>query len=222
MAMIKKTVQKKAKFKVSQLKPIEHVDRCFIPAVFIHGRADDFIKPHHSEKLHEEYAGDKQLILVDGDHNTGRPSHVLETAATFLHRALQVDRECWLLLRCAVSGLSRVSACLFHMCHWLRVLLSVCHCLRVWLPLCHCLRMFVQVDPVCCPVTRAGRSDIDACHAPWLQQPPQQRVQNTTSSAADSKPVCRYGVKCYRTNQQHFVDFDHPWKKGYDADGLTY
>merc|ERR1712166_1011711 len=47
MSMIKKSVKKKAKFKVEQLKPIEHVDRCFIPAVFVHGREDNFIKPHH-------------------------------------------------------------------------------------------------------------------------------------------------------------------------------
>ena len=56
-------------------------------------REDNFIKPHHSEKLHQEYAGDKQIILVDGDHNSRRPEHVLDTAAIFLHNALQVDLE---------------------------------------------------------------------------------------------------------------------------------
>lgn len=64
MSMIKSSVKKKAKFKVEDLNPIAHVDRCFIPAVFVHGREDNFIAPHHSEEMHEHYAGDKQLMLV--------------------------------------------------------------------------------------------------------------------------------------------------------------
>jgi len=34
---------------------------------------DDFIKPHHTEALYKEYAGDKNKILVEGDHNSPRP-----------------------------------------------------------------------------------------------------------------------------------------------------
>ena len=25
-----------------------------------------------------------------------------------------------------------------------------------------------------------------------------------------SKPTCRYGASCYRTNPEHFIDFAHP------------
>ena len=64
MSMIKSSVKKKAKFKVEDLNPMAHVDRCFIPAIFVHGREDGFIAPHHSEEMHQQYAGDKQIILV--------------------------------------------------------------------------------------------------------------------------------------------------------------
>eukprot|EP00656_Telonema_subtile_P007390 TRINITY_DN13473_c0_g1_i4.p1 TRINITY_DN13473_c0_g1~~TRINITY_DN13473_c0_g1_i4.p1 ORF type:complete len:371 (-),score=76.31 TRINITY_DN13473_c0_g1_i4:503-1615(-) len=94
MSMIKSSVKKKAKFKIEDLNPIAHVDRCFIPAVFVHGKEDNFILPHHSEEMHEHYAGDKQIILVDGDHNSARPTYVLDTAAIFLHNALRVDSQC--------------------------------------------------------------------------------------------------------------------------------
>lgn len=94
MSMIKSSVKKKAKFKVESLTPIEHVDRCFIPAIFVHGKGDNFILPHHSEEMCEQYAGEKQLMIVDGDHNSARPPHILDTAAIFLHNALQVKPEC--------------------------------------------------------------------------------------------------------------------------------
>eukprot|EP00658_Telonema_sp_P-2_P048563 TRINITY_DN3693_c0_g1_i3.p1 TRINITY_DN3693_c0_g1~~TRINITY_DN3693_c0_g1_i3.p1 ORF type:complete len:461 (-),score=129.65 TRINITY_DN3693_c0_g1_i3:172-1554(-) len=94
MSMIKSSVKKKAKFKVEDLNPIAHVDRCFIPAIFVHGREDNFIAPHHSEEMHQHYAGDKQLMLVDGDHNSARPGYILDTASIFLHNALRVDDAC--------------------------------------------------------------------------------------------------------------------------------
>lgn len=47
MRMIRGTVTKTANFNVRDLCPIKHADRTFIPALFVAGRADDFIKPHH-------------------------------------------------------------------------------------------------------------------------------------------------------------------------------
>ena len=49
---IKKTITKKANFDVEKLNPIEHVKECFIPALFIAAEGDDFVKPHHTDKLY--------------------------------------------------------------------------------------------------------------------------------------------------------------------------
>jgi hypothetical protein len=35
-------------------------DWCFIPALFVAGEDDNFIQKHHSEQIHEKYAGDKR------------------------------------------------------------------------------------------------------------------------------------------------------------------
>lgn len=45
----------------------------FIPAMFIAGKSDTFIKPEHTKQLFDAYQGDKNMVLVDGDHNTYRP-----------------------------------------------------------------------------------------------------------------------------------------------------
>lgn len=47
MRMIRGTVTKTANFNVRDLCPIKHADRTFIPALFVAGLDDDFIKPHH-------------------------------------------------------------------------------------------------------------------------------------------------------------------------------
>lgn len=47
MRMIRGTVAKTANFNVRDLCPIKHADRTFIPALFVAGLSDDFIKPHH-------------------------------------------------------------------------------------------------------------------------------------------------------------------------------
>jgi len=90
MGMIKSSVQNKADFSIDDLTPIAHADTCFIPALFAHPHDDRFIQPHHSDDIHAKYAGDKNIIKVDGDHNTPRPQFFQDSAGIFLTQALQV------------------------------------------------------------------------------------------------------------------------------------
>ena len=48
ISVLKKTIKKKAGFDISNLSPIDHVDRCFIPAYFAAASDDSFILPHHA------------------------------------------------------------------------------------------------------------------------------------------------------------------------------
>eukprot|EP00358_Blepharisma_japonicum_P002893 CAMPEP_0202948700 /NCGR_PEP_ID=MMETSP1395-20130829/14295_1 /ASSEMBLY_ACC=CAM_ASM_000871 /TAXON_ID=5961 /ORGANISM="Blepharisma japonicum, Strain Stock R1072" /LENGTH=206 /DNA_ID=CAMNT_0049651013 /DNA_START=446 /DNA_END=1066 /DNA_ORIENTATION=+ len=92
LSMIRKTVKKKAKFDINELDPMKHVDMCFIPALFCAGKDDTFINPRHTQILYEKYAGDKNLIMVDGDHNSMRPQFLLDSAAIFFYNTLQCDQ----------------------------------------------------------------------------------------------------------------------------------
>jgi hypothetical protein len=94
--MLQGSVKKQAGFNLKQISPISHADKCFIPALFVAGEHDDFIKKHHSEQLHEKYAGDKNLIIVEGDHNSPRPKFMFDSASIFLQSCLQIPNE-WAL-----------------------------------------------------------------------------------------------------------------------------
>ena len=73
LSVVKSSVKKRAGFNLDELAPVQHADRCFIPALFGHADDDDFILKRHSEVIHEKYAGDKNLVTFPGDHNSQRP-----------------------------------------------------------------------------------------------------------------------------------------------------
>lgn len=94
--MLQSSVKKQAGFNIKHISPIAHADKCFIPALFVAGEHDDFIKKHHSEDIYEKYAGDKNLIIVEGDHNSPRPKFMFDSASIFLQTCLQIPNS-WAL-----------------------------------------------------------------------------------------------------------------------------
>jgi len=89
LKLIRSSVLKRNGLDIFKLKPIENVHTCFIPAVFVAAAHDNFIQSHHASDIYEVYAGDKNLITVDGDHNSRRPPYLLDSIAIFFH-----DRLC--------------------------------------------------------------------------------------------------------------------------------
>lgn len=96
LRMISNSVRKQANFNIKHISPIAHADKCFIPALFVAGEHDDFISKRHSEMIHERYAGDKNLIVVEGDHNSPRPKFMFDSASIFLQTCLQIPNT-WAL-----------------------------------------------------------------------------------------------------------------------------
>lgn len=92
LGWVRTSIKREAKFDISDLNPIQYVDKSFIPALFVAGKDDSFIKPYHTETLCEQYSGDKNLVLVDGDHNSPRPRFCMDGAGFFFYRWLQADQ----------------------------------------------------------------------------------------------------------------------------------
>ena len=88
LAAIGWSVQTKAKFDIREISPIQHAPQIDVPALVVCGEQDDFIKPHHSEKICEQYKGSKNLLLVQGDHNDLRPPIMFQAATQFLSKHL--------------------------------------------------------------------------------------------------------------------------------------
>lgn len=87
---VKKKIKSNAHFSIDDLKPIDHVKNAFIPALFIVAKEDDFIDPKHGQELHDAYSGDKNLIWVEGDHNSSRPPHTITSIYIFFFNTLQM------------------------------------------------------------------------------------------------------------------------------------
>jgi hypothetical protein len=48
-----------------------------------------FIQPHHTECIHQAYAGDKNLIKFEGDHNSPRPQFYYDSVSIFFYNVLR-------------------------------------------------------------------------------------------------------------------------------------
>eukprot|EP01112_Ceratiomyxa_fruticulosa_P017304 TRINITY_DN5367_c0_g1_i3.p2 TRINITY_DN5367_c0_g1~~TRINITY_DN5367_c0_g1_i3.p2 ORF type:complete len:339 (-),score=39.71 TRINITY_DN5367_c0_g1_i3:41-1057(-) len=88
LRIIRGSIKKKAKFDIKSLDAGAMVHQCFIPALFVHAKDDNFVRPHHSETLYERYGGDKNRILVEGDHNSIRPSFFTDSVVIFFMNTL--------------------------------------------------------------------------------------------------------------------------------------
>jgi len=88
MSMVRRTVRKRTGMDILKLKPIENVHTCFIPALFVAGVHDELILPHHTHQIHEKYAGDKNLVMIEGDHNSARPQYLADSVSIFFYERL--------------------------------------------------------------------------------------------------------------------------------------
>ena len=90
--LVKSTISKKAKFNLDEIEPKKYAVRCFIPALFCHAKNDTFVDQHHCKDLSDVYAGDKNVVYVDGNHNSARPRYFRDSAAIFFYNTLQCER----------------------------------------------------------------------------------------------------------------------------------
>ncbi|CAN6726334.1 unnamed protein product [Malus baccata var. baccata] len=90
---MRRAIQKKAKFDIMNLNTIKVASSCFVPALFGHAIDDDFIQPHHSDRIFEAYMGDKNIIKFEGDHNSPRPQFYFDSINIFFHNVLQPPED---------------------------------------------------------------------------------------------------------------------------------
>ena len=86
---LKETIKEKGEFNIDDIEPVKFAKKCFVPAFFSHGKDDTFVNMHHCKDLYNEYAGEKNILLVDGEHNSLRPNTLSEKVADFFYNALK-------------------------------------------------------------------------------------------------------------------------------------
>ena len=89
---VKETVKEKAGFDLDEIEPYLYAKNCNIPALFCHGKDDNFVFPHHCKDLFNDYkCFKKSLNLVKGNHNTSRPKELKNKVSEFLVEYLKDD-----------------------------------------------------------------------------------------------------------------------------------
>ncbi|XP_042037533.1 uncharacterized protein LOC121783503 [Salvia splendens] len=86
---MRKAIQRKAKFDIMELNTIKVAKSSFVPVLFGHAIEDDFIQPHHSDRVFDAYVGDKNIIKFEGDHNSPRPQFYFDSISIFFNNVLQ-------------------------------------------------------------------------------------------------------------------------------------
>lgn len=85
---MRRVIQKKAKFDIMDLNCMQVAPKTFIPALFGHAKDDKFIQSHHSDLIFKSYAGGKNIIKFDGDHNSSRPQFYYDSVSIFFYNIL--------------------------------------------------------------------------------------------------------------------------------------
>ena len=94
ISIIGKSVYKKNKMKINEIKPIEAVKKCDIPVLFIHAKDDELVNFQHTLDLYNNYRGiSKQIKEVNGGHNGKRPSTIMENISKFFSKYLQINYQ---------------------------------------------------------------------------------------------------------------------------------
>jgi len=92
ISIIGKSVYKKNKMKINEIKPIEAVKKCDIPVIFVHARDDDLVNFQHTLDLYNNYRGiSKEIKEVNGGHNGKRSTVIMESIAKFFEKRLRND-----------------------------------------------------------------------------------------------------------------------------------
>ncbi|XP_074589519.1 uncharacterized protein LOC141845342 isoform X2 [Curcuma longa] len=86
---MRRVIQKRANFDIMELNAVQSAPKTFIPALFGHASDDIFIQARHSDIIYESYAGDKNIIKFEGDHNSPRPQFYYDSVSIFFYNVLR-------------------------------------------------------------------------------------------------------------------------------------
>ena len=83
-AAVRESIVDYANFDLLEVCPIDRIQNCHMPAIFLHATKDQLVSVTQSRELYERYPGDKYLLELGGGHNSTRPPAVLERVVEIL------------------------------------------------------------------------------------------------------------------------------------------
>lgn len=90
--IIREHVMDEAFFDIDDVNALRNANRVTSDILFIHGKEDNFIPKRHSHKLWGACSSqNKELRIVEGNHNSDRPEAIIIEATTFLCKAFNLE-----------------------------------------------------------------------------------------------------------------------------------
>jgi hypothetical protein len=90
LSFLTKTIKKKHKFDISDLKPITYAPKTTTPGFFLHAMNDELVPLEHTLSLFEVYGGEnKSLNVCEGTHNSVRLKHIMNKIGDFFVQNLK-------------------------------------------------------------------------------------------------------------------------------------
>jgi len=93
LRFLRSSVLERAGFDIELVQPIDQARSCVAPAMFAHGRRDDFVEISHAHTLRDQYGGVSHLVEFGGDHYSERPPEMYKEAKWFLQEHLLTWHE---------------------------------------------------------------------------------------------------------------------------------
>ncbi|KUF86158.1 hypothetical protein AM587_10005134 [Phytophthora nicotianae] len=88
VAAINKSVRKRTEVDIELLRPVDFVELCYAPALFVAANDDRYVPKEQSHELASKYAGPAKILRVEGEHYDPRDASAYTKAADFLYDSL--------------------------------------------------------------------------------------------------------------------------------------
>ncbi|CAI5745397.1 unnamed protein product [Peronospora destructor] len=85
MIAINKSVKKRTDVDIELLRPVDFVELCYAPVLFVAANNDRYVSKQQSAELASKYAGPSKMLRVEGEHYNSRDPATYTQAVHFLY-----------------------------------------------------------------------------------------------------------------------------------------
>jgi cephalosporin-C deacetylase-like acetyl esterase len=91
--MISDKIYEKYNFRIEILNTYIFAEKCNSPCFFCHAINDNFVNKKHSKDLYKIYSGEKNIMYVEGNHNSLRPKYLIKNIINFFFKLFEKKKK---------------------------------------------------------------------------------------------------------------------------------
>jgi len=91
--IISDKIYEKYNFRIEILNTYIFAEKCNSPCFFCHAINDNFVNKKHSKDLYKIYSGEKNIMYVEGNHNSLRPKYLIKNIINFFFKLFEKKKK---------------------------------------------------------------------------------------------------------------------------------